>query len=183
MKEWALAGPRRVRSPSIEIVVEAGEWPPEKELQRLAERAAEATFASLKGLSPRPGAPSQGGRESALEISVLLTNDEGMRRLNKRYRRIDAPTNVLSFPPASGPHSAGPLLGDVVLAAETVRRQAALAEKALEEHMAHLLVHGVLHLLGYDHEAADEAEEMEELERVALRKMGIADPYAALQDK
>jgi probable rRNA maturation factor len=115
--------------------------------------------------------PHEGG-----ELSVLFTDDAPVQRLNAQFRGKDRPTNVLSFPQANGP-----LLGDIVLAWETVRDEAALAEKPLEAHMAHLIVHGFLHLLGYDHETDGEAEEMEALERAALRRMGIADPYAAAQ--
>ncbi|HZW46105.1 MAG TPA: rRNA maturation RNase YbeY, partial [Microvirga sp.] len=93
--------------------------------------------------------------------------------LNRDYRGVDKPTNVLSFPQASGP-----LLGDIVLAYETVRDEAALAGKPFRAHMGHLIVHGFLHLLGFDHEAEGEAEEMEALERAALGRIGIADPYA-----
>jgi probable rRNA maturation factor len=103
-----------------------------------------------------------------------------MRRLNKTWRGKDKPTNVLSFPQAGGafPQKRGLLLGDVILAAETVAREAALAEKPLEDHMAHLIIHGFLHLLGYDHQVEADAEKMEQLERVALKRLGISDPYA-----
>jgi probable rRNA maturation factor len=91
---------------------------------------------------------------------------------------VDKPTNVLSFPQASGP-----LLGDVILAYETVRDEAALAGKPFRAHMGHLIVHGFLHLLGYDHMEESEAEEMEALERAALGRMGIADPYAVAPEE
>lgn len=110
-------------------------------------------------------------------MSLLFTDAAGIRELNARYRGKDRPTNVLSFPQPSGP-----LLGDVILAAEIVRQEAALAGKRLEDHIAHLVVHGFLHLLGYDHEVDADAEKMEELERVALNRLGIADPYALSQD-
>jgi probable rRNA maturation factor len=103
----------------------------------------------------------------------LFTNDAAMRKLNAEWRGKDKPTNVLSFPAARGP-----LLGDIALAAETVAREARLADKPLEDHIAHLIIHGFLHLLGYDHEVERQAEEMEALERSALSRMGIADPYA-----
>jgi probable rRNA maturation factor len=104
----------------------------------------------------------------------VFTDDDGMRRLNARYRGKDRATNVLSFPQKDGA-----LLGDVILAAETVKGEAALADKPLEDHMAHLIIHGFLHLLGFDHEEDVEAEKMEQLERLALDRLGIADPYAA----
>ena len=105
-----------------------------------------------------------------------------MRRLNLAYRGKDAPTNVLSFPFQRPPGTAGDAdayLGDVVLAAETVRREA--AERGIEptHHLQHLVVHGLLHLLGYDHETDAAAEDMEGLETEILATIGIADPYAA----
>jgi probable rRNA maturation factor len=125
-----------------------------------------------------PVAPQGGGELPEAEVSILFTDDAHIQRLNAAWRGKDKPTNVLSFP-----QGAGPLLGDVVLASETVAREAALAGKPLEAHMVHLIVHGFLHLLGYDHEREDEAEEMEALERAALERMGIADPYAAAWDE
>jgi probable rRNA maturation factor len=121
------------------------------------------------------------GREGGAEISLLFTDDAEIRRLNRDYRGKNQPTNVLSFP--QNPALSGGLLGDVVLAAETVASEAALAEKPLEHHVAHLIVHGFLHLLGYHHEGEEEAEMMEALERAALSRMGIPDPYAAAPDK
>lgn len=151
--------------PLLALSVEKGEWPDEAKLEILAERA---VAASLK-IAPEEVEPDT-------EISILFTDDEAMQALNYAWRGKDKPTNVLSFPQPSGP-----LLGDIVLASETVRREAALAEKLLEDHIAHLIVHGVFHLLGYDHEEDGEAEEMESLESAALSEMGIADPYTASQ--
>jgi probable rRNA maturation factor len=158
------------RSPAIDIAVEAGDWPPKPALRRLAQRAVAAAVAAV---SP----PSlAAGEKPAFELSIVFTDDSAMRRLNAKWRGKDKPTNVLSFPQAPGA-----LLGDIVLAAETVKREAALADKRLEDHIAHLIIHGFLHLLGYDHESGGDAEEMEQLERVALARIGIADPYAAAQ--
>ena len=98
-----------------------------------------------------------------------------MRKLNEKWRGKDR-ADQRSVVPAG---AAVALLGDVILSAETVAREAALADKPLEDHMAHLIIHGYLHLLGFDHEAEDDAEKMEQLERVALKLLGIADPYAA----
>ncbi len=150
---------------TLDLTVEAGGWPPEPDLRRLAERAVAAALAAVGQAASRPGAEA--------EVSLVFTDDAAIRRLNAQYRGKDAATNVLSFPQASGP-----LLGDIVLAAETVRREAALAEKPLEDHIAHLMIHGLLHLLGYGHEADAEAETMEAIERAALAGMGLADPYA-----
>ena len=116
------------------------------------------------------------------EVSVKLTSDEEVRSLNAAWRGQDRATNVLSFPMA-GPDELGDaqLLGDVVLAHGICAAEAAGREVALETHAAHLLVHGTLHLLGYDHEADRDAEEMEATERDALASIGISDPYAVTE--
>lgn len=122
-----------------------------------------------------------------LEISLVFTDDAEQRSLNRDYRMKDSPTNVLSFPNMEdegmndrGPAAAGQprLLGDVVLARETVEREARAQGKSIGAHATHLLVHGTLHLLGYDHQGAAEAAEMESLETAILAGLGIADPYA-----
>ena len=170
--------------PRIEIAVEAGGWPPEAELQKIAERAVAAAVAVLRegdgwrDPSPSPSPQGGGGLVEESELSILFTDDSAVQKLNAAWRGKDKPTNVLSFP-----QPAGPLLGDVILAAETLREEAALAQKAFEDHMAHLIVHGFLHLLGYDHEGDAEAEAMEAVERKALARMGIADPYAPAREK
>jgi probable rRNA maturation factor len=119
------------------------------------------------------------------EISVLLTDDAQIGVLNRDHRGKDGPTNVLSFPletPAAlrqGAAGRPLLLGDVILAWETVAREAAEMNKPVESHLRHLLVHGVLHLLGYDHETEEEAKEMEAEEVRILATFGVGDPYAA----
>ena len=116
-----------------------------------------------------------------VEISVLLTDDATVQNLNKRWRGKDKPTNVLSFPAPPQPAHAGAArpLGDVVLAYDTMLRESEEQSKPLSHHLAHLLVHGTLHLLGQDHETGEaEAEAMEALEVVVLRSLGIPDPYA-----
>lgn len=112
------------------------------------------------------------------EVSLLLTDDAHQRDLNSQWRGIDSPTNVLSFPDGSPLPDGGRLLGDVVLALDTCRREAREQGKSLADHTAHMVVHGVLHLLGFDHEEAEEAAVMESLEVRLLAAMGIADPYA-----
>jgi probable rRNA maturation factor len=153
---------------NIDITVAAGEWPAEAELREVANAAVEAALAALDRQSsshfPSP--------EEGHELSILFTDDAHIRILNRDYRSKDKPTNVLSFP------QKGALLGDIVLAAETVKREAALAGKPIRAHMAHLIAHGFLHLLGFDHEREEKALEMEALERAALERMGIPDPYA-----
>ena len=132
------------------------------------------------------------------EIGVVLADDDLVQDLNRRYRGIDRATNVLAFPlteadPMSeaGPMSAaestrrdGPLgepglLGDVVIALESTAREAAEQNKPLSDHLSHLVVHGTLHLLGFDHEVEEEASRMERLEIETLAGLGVADPYAA----
>jgi len=106
------------------------------------------------------------------EMAVALADDALLRRLNHDYRGLDKPTNVLSFPAGDAL-----LLGDVAIAYETTAAEAAAAGKSLDDHLSHLVVHGTLHLLGYDHETEEDAAEMEPLEVRALAALGIADPY------
>lgn len=155
-------------SVSIDIAVEAGGWPEEEHLAALAARALEATFAEL-------GIGSGGPRE----LSILFSDDERMAELNRRWRGKEGPTNVLSFPamalaPGDLP---GPMLGDIVLARETLAAEAELDAKPFDHHLTHLIVHGLLHLLGHDHEEEEEAEAMEAAERRILARLAIPDPY------
>ena len=113
------------------------------------------------------------------EISLLLTHDEEIRALNKSWRGKDEPTNVLSFPLGEGAQEMNPHpLGDVVLACETVTREAESRGIALGQHSTHLVIHGVLHLLGYDHENNGDAARMENLEVRILASLGLPDPYS-----
>ncbi len=124
---------------------------------------------------------------SVVEVGVRLTDDAEVRALNHRYRGVDAPTNVLSFPATActpgalpeAPPAGAPLpLGDVVVALETVRAEAANQGKPLADHLRHLVVHGVLHLAGYDHADDAQAAAMEDLEAGILAGLGVPDPYA-----
>ncbi len=112
------------------------------------------------------------------ELSIALVNDAEIQALNRDYRGIDRPTNVLSFP-NDGP---APLLGDIVLAFETMQREAADKSVPLENHVTHLIIHGFLHLQGYDHETDEQAAEMEALEIAALAALNIDNPYE-IQDE
>jgi probable rRNA maturation factor len=116
-----------------------------------------------------------------IEVGITLTDDVEQRRLNRRFRGQDSPTNVLAFPAwepgAQIPPGAPLLLGDIVLAFETVFRETVEQGKPLADHLRHLIVHGVLHLLGCDHQTADEASIMELLETSILAKLGAPDPY------
>ena len=154
--------------PAIDIAVEAGDWPDEDALNGRVADVLEVTIALARPrLTP------------ATEISFVFTDDAHVRDLNRRYRETDAPTNVLSFPaPQMTPGAFGPLLGDLVFAAETVTREAAAEDLPRDHHLAHLVVHGFLHLLGYDHQVEADATAMERLETAILARLGIADPYA-----
>jgi probable rRNA maturation factor len=156
----------------IALSVEAGDWPDEAELASLGDRAVAAALAELG---------AKGGRS---ELSVLFTDDAHIRVLNAEWRGKDKATNVLSFPafPIEPGDALPPMLGDIVLAAETVRAESTLESKPFDHHLTHLVVHGLLHLLGYDHETDDDAEEMEGLERRILARLAIADPYAVTDE-
>ncbi|WP_313006897.1 rRNA maturation RNase YbeY [Brevundimonas vesicularis] len=147
----------------IEIEVEAEAWTVAlPDAEAVVERAAQAALGAVKG-----------------DIVVLLTDDAAVRELNGRFRDKDRPTNVLSFP---APENAFPHLGDIVLAFGVCATEAEAQGKTLPDHLSHLVVHGVLHLLGRDHEDDAEAEEMEAEEREILAQIGVADPYIAEQD-
>ena len=113
------------------------------------------------------------------EVSLCLSDDAGIRELNVRWRGLDKATNVLSFPAAaSNGCGESPLLGDIALAYETLEREAGESGVALTDHYRHLVAHGFLHLIGYDHRTKQEAERMEALEKRILARLGVADPYA-----
>jgi probable rRNA maturation factor len=124
--------------------------------------------------SRSPSPTLRAGEESGPRLTLLLTNDERLRVLNARFRGKDTPTNVLSFPAAD----ADPYLGDIAIALEVTAREAATAGISLQDHTLHLAVHGVLHLLGYDHVRNSEARVMERLEIAVLDELGIPSPYA-----
>jgi probable rRNA maturation factor len=160
--------PRRL-APSIDVVIASTRW------QR-APRAATLVRRTIAAAAP--------ARLRGVELSVVLTSDRAIRTLNRQWRGHDQPTNVLSFPtPASAlgklPRGAPRHLGDIVIAYETVAREARAARKPLDHHLAHLALHGFLHLLGYDHESHPDAEAMERRERRILARLGVPDPYAA----
>jgi probable rRNA maturation factor len=116
------------------------------------------------------------------EMTIHLADDEALRALNKQWRAKDKPTNVLSFPAVGADRLASArLLGDVFVALETVEREAAAEGKAPADHFRHLVAHGFLHLIGFDHETKAEAEAMEAVEVAALARLGVADPYAGAE--
>ncbi len=118
------------------------------------------------------------GRRDKAELTVRVVDEAEMRSLNRTYRGRDRPTNVLSFPVGDMPGMQVSLLGDVVVCAPVVRRQAREQRKTERAHWAHMVVHGTLHLLGYDHVTPADAEEMEQIEKAVLDSFGYEDPYA-----
>ncbi len=157
----------------LEIAIEA-DWPASIDWEALAERA----LAALTEVAPELANPR-------LSASLLFSDDAEVHELNREWRGKDKPTNVLSFPMleredllALAPDGTPELLGDIALALETCKREAAEKRVPLEHHAAHLIIHGLLHLAGHDHVHSDaEAAAMEALEIKALAQMGIADPY------
>jgi probable rRNA maturation factor len=117
------------------------------------------------------------GRQTAVELCIRIATANESRRLNARYRGHDKPTNVLSFPATAPAVLRQTLLGDLVICAQVVAKEAREQGKSPEAHWAHMTVHGVLHLLGYDHQKKREAERMEALERKILARLGYPDPY------
>ena len=173
MSDRSAARLRRKPAISIDLAETSARWRERLPRRRaLCVAAAEAAFATAKPRLTR-----------RTEVSVVLADDALVRRLNRQWRRIDAATNVLSFPSLDQelPPKAPFLLGDVVLAYETVSREAQEQGKDLADHLRHLVVHGILHLLGYDHEDPGQAEQMEALETQVLARLGVDDPYAERQ--
>lgn len=158
----------------IQISVEDGGWPEEAVLAALSQRVlgAAADYLAREEDQPFP--------QMAPELSLVFTNDDSIQEINAEWRGKDKPTNVLSFPafPLEPGGMPGPMLGDIVVARETVEREAVDLDKTFDDHLTHLLVHGFLHLFGYDHLEKDEAEEMEALETRILAGLGLSDPYA-----
>ncbi len=160
--------------PTIDVLISSAAW--RRALPSAAavcRRAARAAFAG----GARTALKRKAGRA---ELSVVLASDAAIRKLNADYRKKDKPTNVLSFPAGGGDTLGGPeavILGDVVIAYATVAREARITRKSLKDHLSHMVVHGVLHLLGYDHGTASDAATMERLETKILSQIGVDDPY------
>jgi len=154
----------------IDISIESPDWA--------------AALANAEAIAERAAAAALASETQALELSLLLTGDEFVRALNRDYRGRDEATNVLSFP-GEAPQEGDPvtgrpvLLGDVVVAFGVMQREAEVDDRgiSLADHLSHLVIHGVLHLLGHDHQHAAEAEIMEGLEARLLSGLGINDPY------
>ena len=154
----------------LEVEVEAEGWRTVPDIERLAQQAAEAAIAC----APRP-------LDDAVAATLLLTGDAEIAELNRLWRGQNKPTNVLSFPASfrGRPGERRPI-GDIALAYETVARESDAEGKAFADHASHLVVHGILHLLGEDHTTDLQADAMERIEVAALAKLGISDPYRDL---
>lgn len=152
-------------SVETDIVVSSPAWEAFADLDALTERVV------------RQSVTTSGAKLAEdCEVCVTFCDDAAIRRLNAQWRGQDKPTNVLSFP-TPGTLATKPLLGDIVIAHETVEREAREQDKTLHDHVAHMVIHGFLHLIGYDHENRLEAETMEALERRIAAALGLADPY------
>src|ERR1051326_7619626 len=158
----------RKQRPSLSIVIDEPRWRADPSAVRIMRKAIRLGLAA----EPHPGHALPSAAASA--VTVLLTHDGRLRELNAFFRGKNKTTNVLSFSPGS--EDAG-YLGDIALAFGVVAKEAQTQRKTMAEHAAHLAIHGVLHLLGYDHENANEAKRMEALEIALLEQLGIADPY------
>jgi len=152
-------------TPVVDILVKSARWKARRGVRPLLRRALAEAAATLS--------------TSDAELAIVLTDDSAIRRLNRRWRGKDEPTNVLAFPtqqPSGGTHR---LIGDIVIAYQTLAREAAAEHKPFGHHLAHLAVHGFLHLAGHDHGTDREAAAMEGLEIAILARLGIPNPYVA----
>jgi probable rRNA maturation factor len=152
---------------AIDVIVQSPRWRAAPESEAVLRRAIATAAAMLS--------------TSAAELAIVLSDDSAIRLLNRDWRGIDKPTNVLSFPAkaATAPGTPPAPLGDIVIAYEITAAEAAAEGKPFRDHLAHLAVHGFLHLLGHDHQGERDAEAMEALERQILARLGVPDPYRA----
>ena len=158
---------------SLAVAVEAGEWDDADAIEALAQSALDA---AVRDLFEREAQPFP---EDPPEVSLVLADDAMMADINGQWRDQPKPTNVLSFPafPLVPGGKPGPMLGDIILARETIEREAEDLGKPVEDHITHLIVHGFLHLFGYDHIANNDAEKMEAIETRILASLDLSDPY------
>lgn len=166
--------PRRQRSPAgpkLDIIVRSPKWRAECHARKILRAAIAEAAAAVS--------------TTAGELAIVLTDDSSIRVLNRDWRGKDEATNVLSFPGMAGTfgEAAEILLGDIVIAHETAAREALAEHKPFGHHLAHLAVHGFLHLVGYDHETDEEAAAMESLEVAILRRLDVPNPYAIDDEK
>lgn len=160
---------KRGRAPSppqIDVIVRSVRWRKHPTAKTIVKTA---VLAAANAVSTRP-----------TELAIVLSDDSAIRALNRDWRGKNAPTNVLSFPAAAPgkARSASPYVGDIVIAYQTTAREALAEGKPFNDHLAHLAVHGFLHLLGYDHDNDRDAQKMERLERKILKRLAVPDPYA-----
>jgi probable rRNA maturation factor len=163
------AAPAKTIEPALalDIVIESALWEEQSAAADIIRGAIDAAAAQVKAPAAKPDG----------EIAILLTDDAAIRVLNRQWRQQDKATNVLSFPsPAAGLNAAH--LGDIVIAYETLAREADAEGRPFAHHLAHLAIHGYLHLIGYDHMTDSEAADMEQFETRVLAALGIPDPYA-----
>jgi len=153
---------------TIDILVQSPLWQREPEAESTVMRAVSA---AANRLSTRGG-----------EVAIVLTDDSAIRTLNRDWRGFDKPTNVLSFPAAKTGGEMPAMLGDIVIAYETLTRECSDEGKPFSHHLAHLAVHGFLHLAGHDHDNDRDAEAMERLETEILSRLGVPDPYVPRDD-
>jgi probable rRNA maturation factor len=155
------------KNAKIDVIIRSAGWRKQPQAGKIVKKAIRA---AAKAVSiPR------------CELAIVLSDDSAVRALNRRWRGQNAPTNVLSFP-AAAPGKRGrpsPYIGDIVIAYQTTAREAVAEGKPFKHHLAHLAVHGFLHLLGYDHQSDRKAQKMERLERRILACLSIPDPYAS----
>ncbi|CBI75849.1 conserved protein of unknown function [Bartonella clarridgeiae 73] len=155
---------------AIDMTIESAKWGDEKMLYNITEKALTTTLQHLSL------------NEVRSELSLLFTDDKHMAQINAQWRHQNKSTNVLSFPsfPLKAGQNPGLMLGDIIIAQETIMREAEEEKKSFQDHLTHIIIHGILHLLGYNHETNDEANQMEKLEREILQKLSIKDPYTKL---
>jgi len=152
-------------TPIVDVLAESPLWEKQPQAVPVVERAIAAAAEAID-------APLG-------EVVVMLADDETVRSLNRDWRKIDKPTNVLSFPAAQTPGIEPLMLGDIVIAYETLTRECEAEDRVFLHHLAHLAVHGFLHLMGYDHQNDSDAEAMEQLETAILARLDMPDPYLA----
>ena len=173
MTQKGIRAQRRLPAPAVlptDIIIEASVWSAQRSAKTVLRQAIAAAAAAVPGTTG--------------ELAIVLTHDAAIRKLNRTWRGKDEPTNVLSFPaPGSRGGGAARQLGDIVIAYETTAREALADNKPFRHHLAHLAVHGFLHLAGYDHEVGEGAEAMEKLEITILARLKVPNPYIARDAK
>ena len=171
-----------MNKPELNIVISDSNW--ERTLPDIS-NLCKQVFATTFAFMAKEESSELFATKAALNINLSLSNDKEVHRLNKEFRGMDKPTNVLSFANIDAPDFEEELassddtleLGDIIIALETLEREAKEQNISLHDHLSHLLVHGLLHLLGYDHQEDDEAEHMESLEIKILQQLNIKNPY------